>query len=61
MRLRETTWELFEAYNTQFLGYEELLGQATEFVKRCEELLGEDRDDSNKVKILSSHQFNFIK
>ena len=51
MRFRETTWELYEAYKTQFLGYEELLGQATEFIKRCEDLLGEDRDDFNKVKI----------
>ena len=51
MRLRETTWELYEAYKTQFLGYEEFLGRANEFIKRCEELLGEDRDDFNKVKI----------
>ena len=45
MRFRETAWELYEAYKTEFLGYEELLEQAIEFIQRCEELLGEDWDD----------------
>ena len=46
MRFRETAWELYEAYKTEFLGYEEFLGRAMEFIKRCDEqLLGEDKDD----------------
>ena len=55
MRFRETAWELYEAYKTEFLGYEELLGQAIEFIKRCEKLLGEDRDDfSNNLNLIIS-------
>ena len=52
MRIRETAWELYEAYKTEFLGYEELLGQAIEFIKRCEKLLGEHRDDFSNNLIL---------
>ena len=53
MRFRETAWELYEAYKTEFLGYEELLGQAIKFIKQSEELLGEDRDDfSNNLNVI---------
>ena len=53
MRLRETAWELYEANKTEFLGYDELLGQAIEFIKRCEKLLVEDRDDfSNNLNLI---------
>ena len=42
------------AYKTELLGYEELLRQAIEIIKRCEEqLVGEDRDDF-------SNNLNFI-
>ena len=53
MRFRETAWELYGAYKTELLGYEELLREAIEIIKRCEELLGEDRDDF-------SNNLNFI-
>ena len=57
MRFRETAWELYEAYYTEFLGYEELLRQAIEIIKRCEELLGDERDDfsNNLIFIITSN------
>ena len=37
------------------VGYEELLGQAIKFIQRCDELLGEDRDDfSNNLNLITT-------